>query len=122
MSKITTKSAASKKTQTGSTAGSSTKKVQKSGKSLQLAPVSRISRTTAVEKITSSGGRFIRVSFTKLGGESRTVGGKFKGVSKLGYIQMVETKTKNNPGGIKSLDPKNIQGLSCNGQSYLIRK
>lgn len=122
MSKIKAKRAASTKTQTGGTSSGSTTKVQKSGKSLPLVPVSRISRTTAVEKITSSGGRFIRVSFTKLGGESRTVGGKFKGISKLGYIQMVETKTKNNPGGIKSLDPKNIQGLSCNGQTYLIRK
>jgi hypothetical protein len=113
--KQTKKSAASTKS-TKSTKQASSKTTKKS------TATETISKTKAVSLISESAGRFIRVSFTTASGASRTLGCKFKELTNLGNIKVLETATSKNPGGYKTIVAKNIQELSCNGCTYKVRK
>jgi hypothetical protein len=110
-----------KKTTTSKTTTKQTS-AKKSTKSKNDTPVSTISKTKAVSILQASGGRFVRVSFSTTAGVQRTLGCKFKELTNLGNIKVIETKTKNNPGGYKTIVAKNIYGITCDGTTYKVRK
>ncbi len=114
----------SKTVQTKKSVTSSTKstKSTKTTSSKTSKATETISKTKAVSLITTSAGRFIRVSFTTNNGVSRTLGCKFKELTNLGNIKVLETATSKNPGGYKTIVAKNIQELRCNGATYKVRK
>ncbi len=82
----------------------------------------KISSTKAVELMKNSGGRFVGVSFVTNKGKDRVINGRFVSVSNLGYVKINETKSKNNPGGIKSVNTRTLKGFTCNGETYKISK
>lgn len=98
------------------------KSAKKSTKSKSSTATATISKTKAVSLLQESRGRFVRVSFLTSGGVQRTMGCKFQELTNLGNIKVLETKTKYNPGGYKTIVAKNIQEVSCNGKTYKVRK
>jgi len=78
-----------------------------------------INRTTAINKIQESKGRFFTVTWLTKGGSERTVNCNVKNdcITKLGYIRAYVPKV-----GYKSIDPRTITELSIAGNTYKIRK
>lgn len=77
----------------------------------------KISRTTAVDLINNSKGRFITVTFTTKDNRVRTINGPRKNQTQLGNITIYSVKDK----GYRSFDPKNLTALKVNSQSYKVQ-
>lgn len=77
----------------------------------------KISRTTAVDLINNSKGRFITVTFTTKDNRVRTINGPRKNQTQLGNITVYSIKDK----GYRSFDPKNLTSLKVNSQSYKVQ-
>ncbi len=82
----------------------------------------RISSTKAVELMKNAGRKVITVSCVTNTNQERTFKGKFKGLSNLGYIQIMEPQTKTSLGGMKSINSRNLKELTLSKQVYKIRK
>lgn len=81
--------------------------------------VKTITRTTAVELINKSKGRFFTVTFTKKDKNMRTINcNKRKdSTTALGYIRVYSTQDK----GYRSINPLTISKLVFNGVTYKVK-
>jgi hypothetical protein len=79
-----------------------------------------ISKTTAVELIKSTKGRFFTVTFTKSNGNKRMINGNYKNTpsnGNLGYLRVYSMKDK----GYRNVNSQTITGLTYNGMTYRVR-
>lgn len=77
----------------------------------------RISKTTAVEMINNSKGRFFTVTFVKGNGDERTINGLRKNQTPLGNITMYSAKDK----GYRTINPNTIKSLIINSTTYVVK-
>ncbi len=80
----------------------------------------RASRSSIVDKMVNSKGKFITVSFTKQDGTVRTMNCKVRkenNITQLGYIMVTETKTNT----IKNVDPRTLIYAKISSVTYKVR-
>jgi hypothetical protein len=77
----------------------------------------RISKEKALELMTNNKGRFFTATFIKKNGEERTINGKYKSVSKLGYVKIAEHNVGTKEAGrIRNVNLQTIKALKIGGQ------
>lgn len=79
----------------------------------------RIARTTAVNKIRESKGKFFTATWETKAGNERTMNCNVKSdcITKLGYIRAYSPKDK----GYRSIDPRTLREIKMEGVTYRIR-
>ncbi len=76
-----------------------------------------VSRTGALDIMKTSGGKFLTVTFTKKDNTARTMNCRYKAATQLGYVQVVETKSK----AIKNVNLQTLSEVRLNGITYQVR-
>jgi len=81
-----------------------------------------ISRERALELIEGNKGKFITVTFTKKGGDTRVLNGQYVSTTRLGYVKMKDTVKSRRSGKdcIRNVNLQTITALKCQKQSHKV--
>lgn len=80
----------------------------------------KTNKTTAVQLIQNSKGKFFTVTFVKKNGTTRTINGNYKqpkNPNPLGYLNVYSMSDK----GYRNINPTTIKSVSINNTTYTVK-